>query len=278
MNAKSPGRFKFSLKDDYEFNYSIVIDVMYLDGKPVFHVIDIFISFQAASFLKNMSARNAWDILRICWIDTYLGPPDNIIHDTGKNFVSVEFRQYTKSIAIQVQEVPVEAYNSIGKIKRYHAPLQQVYEIIYDEFRDTNAEISLQIAVKAINDSAGPDGIIPILLVFGAYPRITENSILSPTITKRTKTIRKTTKEVRRFYARRQVTDALAIQNGPNTVTTLELPIQSDVRVWRETDRWNRPFKLLVTKGETCLIAIPYGPTRFRIIVVKLYYQEQSRE
>jgi hypothetical protein len=35
MYKKSPGRFKFTLKDDYEFNYSIIIDVMYLDGKPV---------------------------------------------------------------------------------------------------------------------------------------------------------------------------------------------------------------------------------------------------
>jgi hypothetical protein len=32
------------------------------------------------------------------------------------------------------------------------------------------------MAVKIINDLAGPDGIILILLVFGAYPRITESS------------------------------------------------------------------------------------------------------
>ena len=57
-------------------------------------------------------------------------------------------------------------------------------------------EISLQIAVKAINDLVGPDGIIPILLVFGAYPRITNNSALSPITTKRAKTICKTTKEI----------------------------------------------------------------------------------
>jgi hypothetical protein len=101
---------------------------------------------------------------------------------------------------------------------------------------------------------------------------MTENSALSLIITKRAKTIRKTIKEVRRFYVERQVIDTLAIRNSPNTITTLELPIQSDVRVWRETDRWNRPFKLLATESETCLIAILYGPTRFRTTVVKLYY------
>jgi hypothetical protein len=81
------------------------------------------------------------------------------------------------------------------------------------------------MAIKAINDSARPEGIILILLVFGVYPRITENSVLSPTITKKTKAIRKTTKEIRCFYAKQQVIDTLAIRNNPNTITTLELPI-----------------------------------------------------
>jgi hypothetical protein len=92
--------------------------------------------------------------------------------------------------------MPVKAYNSIGKIERYYAFLQQVYKIICDELHDTSVKISLQIAVKAINNSAGPDGIIFILLVFSTYPRIIENSVLLLIITKRTETIRKTTKEV----------------------------------------------------------------------------------
>jgi hypothetical protein len=56
MYKKSSGRFKFTLKDDYEFNYSITIDVMYLDRKPVLQVVDSATAFQAARFLKDMSA------------------------------------------------------------------------------------------------------------------------------------------------------------------------------------------------------------------------------
>jgi hypothetical protein len=59
MNGKLPGQFKFTLKDDYEFNYSIVINILYLKGKPVLQVIDLAISFSAARFLKDMSARAA---------------------------------------------------------------------------------------------------------------------------------------------------------------------------------------------------------------------------
>jgi hypothetical protein len=56
MYKKSSGRFKFTLKNNYEFNYSIIIDVIYLDGKPVLQVVDSATAFEAARFLKDMSA------------------------------------------------------------------------------------------------------------------------------------------------------------------------------------------------------------------------------
>jgi hypothetical protein len=121
--------------------------------------------------------------------------------------------------------MPVETYNSVRKIKRYYTFLQQIYKIICNEFHDTSIKINLQITIKAINNSARPDGIILILLVFSAYPRITKNSALSLIIIKKIETIRKTTKEVRYFYTKQQVIDILAIRNSPNIIITLELPI-----------------------------------------------------
>ena len=48
--------------------------------------------------------------------------------------------------------------------------LRHVYKIISSKLKGTSEELTLQMAVKAVNDSAGPDRLIPILLVFGAYP------------------------------------------------------------------------------------------------------------
>ena len=55
--GRSPGRFKFTLKDDLEFNYAIIIDIMYLGepANPVLHAVDEATRFQAAQFLKNIS-------------------------------------------------------------------------------------------------------------------------------------------------------------------------------------------------------------------------------
>jgi hypothetical protein len=131
------------------------------------------------------------------------------------------------------------------------------------------------MAVKAINDLAGPDGIAPILLVFGAYPRLTEIDPSSSLVTKRAEAICAATKEVRRLYAERQVKDALAIRNGPDTKNTLDLPLQSDVHVWREKKEWTGPYKLIVTEGETCTIDMSQGPVKFRSTVVRLYLTKQ---
>jgi hypothetical protein len=38
------------------------------------------------------------------------------------------------------------------------------------EIPEISKEIALQIAFKAINDTAGLEGLIPTLLVFKAYP------------------------------------------------------------------------------------------------------------
>ena len=41
MHAKSLSHFKFTLKDDYDFNYEIIVNVIYINGKLVLYVIDI---------------------------------------------------------------------------------------------------------------------------------------------------------------------------------------------------------------------------------------------
>jgi hypothetical protein len=70
---------------------------------------------------------------------------------------------------------------------------------------------------------------MPTLLVFKAYPCIIRDSLLLPSITKQAKAIYKTIKEVRRFYAKQQVNNALAIRNRPNIKPVLTLSLQLNV-------------------------------------------------
>jgi hypothetical protein len=78
--------------------------------------------------------------------------------------------------------VPVKAYNSISIVKRYHSLIRRVYQIIVSEIPELDKNIALQMAFKAINNSAGPNGLVPTLLVFKAYPRIVKSNAPSSTV------------------------------------------------------------------------------------------------
>ena len=52
-------------------------------------------------------------------------------------------------MVIQIKEVPVEAHNNVGKVERYHIPLQWAYKIIRDEIG--NKQSSKEISNKQIN-------------------------------------------------------------------------------------------------------------------------------
>ena len=86
-------------------------------------------------------------------------------------------------LGTKVKIVPIKAYNSIGIVKQYYRPIRRVYLIITTKICNINKRMVLQIAFKAINDSIGPNGLVPILLVYSVYPRITKHNPLLPTIT-----------------------------------------------------------------------------------------------
>jgi len=46
-----------------------------------------------------------------------------IAYNTGKNFISREFKQYMVNMGTTIRSVPVEAYNLIGIVERYYGPL-----------------------------------------------------------------------------------------------------------------------------------------------------------
>ena len=280
--GKAPQRFKFSLKDpEVDFNFEVIVDVMYLDGKPVLHVVDAATGFQAARFMRNMSAKETWDVLKECWIDTYLGPPDIITHDAGTNFDSTEFRNEARLVGVTCHQVPVEAHWSIGKVEGYHGPIRRAYEIITEELGGTGPRsLRLQMAVKAVNDTANPDGLVPTLLVFGAYPRINMDSPPTPTQTQRAKAVQKAMTEVKKIKAQRSVQDALNTRNGPNTQKTLpgSLPLGSEVLVYREKGGWKGPFKVIAVtdKDVTVDSKATGGTATFRSSHVKPYTQPKE--
>ena len=63
--------------------------------------------------------------------------------------------------------------------------------------------------VKTVNNTTRLDGLIPTLLIFGTFPKISLNNITSVITVKKGKAIRKAIKKVIELYAKRHVNKAL---------------------------------------------------------------------
>ncbi len=89
--------------------------------------------------------------------------------------------------------------------------------------------------------------------------------------------MKKAMNEVRKCTASRQVNNALNTRNGPSTAAVHGLPINSPVLVYREgnvgqSGEWKGPYNLLSIQGESVIIELPHGPTKFRSTSIKLYF------
>jgi hypothetical protein len=174
MHGGKPGRFRFTLQKNANFNYRVIVDVIFLTGKLVLYAINEAITFQTAKFLSNITAKTIWNVLRNIWINTYIKSPDVIIINAETNLIATKFVNNAKTIIIEIKEVLVEAHYSIGKIEKYHDSVKRAYEIIIKKLGIAISLFNaLQMAIKSVNDTAGSDGLVPTLLVFGAYPKLT---------------------------------------------------------------------------------------------------------
>ena len=87
------------------------------------------------------------------------------------------------------------------------------------------------MAVKAVNDTAVPDGLVLILLVYGAYPRMSNLDPFTPSITDRSVIVRKAMAEIVKLRAKQTVNSALYHRNRLDTTPIYDLPLNSEVLI-----------------------------------------------
>ena len=87
------------------------------------------------------------------------------------------------------------------------------------------------MAVKAVNNTASPNGLVPTLLVYGAYLRISKLDPPTPSVTDRAAIIRKAITEIVKLRAKQTINNALYYYNRPNTTLVYNLPLNSKVLI-----------------------------------------------
>lgn len=91
--------------------------------------------------------------------------------DRDSVFTGREWTQLCADAGIEIQLSGVESHNAIGIGERYHAPLRRIYLKIRHDTPSVDAEVALKLAIKAMNNTMGPEGLVPSLLLFGIVPR-----------------------------------------------------------------------------------------------------------
>ena len=166
----APTRFRVSFgAENVRFNERLLIDIMYLDGKPLLHIVDEGTRFSAARFLSNVSTMNVWQTILDCWATLYTGLPRKILVDQGSQFGDL-FISMAAASRVEVQRTGIESHNSLGLGERYHQPLRNTFRKLNVSYPNVDKQSLLNFSVKALNDTLGPEGLVPSALVFGEFP------------------------------------------------------------------------------------------------------------
>eukprot|EP00171_Calliarthron_tuberculosum_P011021 IDg11021t1 len=214
------------------------------------------------------------------WIDVLSGAPDTIKTDAGRQFDSKKFKGSAKAQGIQVQVVPTEAHHKIGLVERYHRVVRSVYEKLKIDDPTMSRELRLSTTFRCVNDTAGFDGVVPTLLVFGTYPRIgTEQHPIAPTTLERANAVLRATKLAVQLIDEERLKHAS--KNGPTANAEIidavkRLTRNAPVLVHREKGGWTGPIKFIGADDHGVWVRNEKGnEVRVSIHVVKPYIPER---
>lgn len=169
--------FQIRDMDEVKFNHRIVMDIMYLPDKteksrPVLHIVDAGTRFSAAAFLPKIDTTTIWHTFLKIWSTIYIGFPECILTDQGSVFISKEWNSNCDLAQIRLIHTGTESHNSLGLCEKYHSTLRTIFQKLRCDFPNLPCDIALAKSVQAMNETVGPHGLVPSLLVFGVIPKI----------------------------------------------------------------------------------------------------------
>lgn len=276
--SKEPSRFRVALPpEDIIFNRTVLLDIMYLDGKPLLHVVDKDTLFSAAAFLSSgESTEDVWRAYVRCWVTPYIGYSDFMHTDQGPQLASEEWKALQQSVGIKRLESGVESHNSLGVGERYHAFLRRIYWRVRASHPDLPAEDALALSVWGMNQTAGPSGLVPTLLVFGVLPRMPVAPINLPAQRDRVMAMHAARQEMAKHVAKSRL--ERAVRSRVPGAADAVIRAGMSVLVYREkpVDKWTGPYQVLSTDGKQVWLNVGNSVKLFSVDKVKEYRQEEA--
>lgn len=152
------------------FNEVVAMDIKFIKGQPVLHLIDCLTRFSASAVTPNKKPETIISNIFRIWISIF-GPPETFLSDNGGEFVNQQFISMGEAYNIRLRTTAAESPWSNGICERYNGIIGEMVEKIME---DTNCSlvIALAWANSAKNTMQTIHGFSPAQLVFGYNPML----------------------------------------------------------------------------------------------------------
>ena len=270
--AREPSRFRVALpEEDTCFNRLVYVDLMFVEQQAVLHAVDSDTLFSAATILNGQSAAEVWEAFMLVWVTPLVGYPEELHVDAGSQLRSASFLALLSSSGVKMRPSGVESHNALGAGERYHAYLRQLFKRVRADHPKIPVQLALSMAVWAMNQTAGPRGLSPILLVFGIHPRMPVSPADLPNHRERCKALVEARADMSKQIARDRLDRALRTQVPHAAAANINPGI--DVLVYREkpVDKWEGPYRVISCSSKQVWLDVNNKAKMFSIDKVKEY-------
>lgn len=72
---------------ELDFNQTLSMDLMFIYGTEILHVVDVATGFGNAAVLSGSTVEDVWSTLVNIWATVYLGYPNKLRVDSGSVFM-----------------------------------------------------------------------------------------------------------------------------------------------------------------------------------------------
>lgn len=113
-NATAPRMFKLIVETvEIRFDHKMREDTLFINARPVIHIVDEGTYFCAAQFLCNQTSKEIRARVQHMCSLVYLGRPDYLVVDEGASYTSRKLEESLKAYGVKLEEAPIETPRAI---------------------------------------------------------------------------------------------------------------------------------------------------------------------
>ena len=159
------------------FNEQVQADVFWIKPDdhpkmPILSIVDSATKYQSATLVPNEQSHALITGLERAWV-AHFGPPECLISDEGRGWLSEPMTEWTDSQAIKHQVAPGEAHERLAIVERRHAVLRKSLEIYMHDLQLTGPEgvrQALAYVIRQLNSQPTVSGYSPAQWLLGYQP------------------------------------------------------------------------------------------------------------